>query len=639
MKTRTKLVCSLILPIFLTAGCQQSNPPTSTTGDATRPLPSPASPSEPVAADASVEAPPNGVLLPAAPVNERPDPSAAASQTAEPTVFSEQADNESSQAAAGESTSVTDVAPLSPPVRYRILLLAASGPLVIDICLTDGVESMAAWRTQSLQALLDFADADADGTTTWDELLREQLLLNLASSGMPVGDDGQRQNLANSYDQDGNGRVAAEELLRFLSRNLPGEEGFQVSSTSFDPFRRTANSPLTRWIDRNSDGVITTEEKRSAPQRLRELDADDDGRLWSRDFASRGMDGEDAARNRYGSATTSGPRPVRIIGKDIEWNDVKNDLEQIYAFGSPLTRDDLGASTRLFDWLDLDDDQSLRTSEMAGLVAYPADATVSIGWRVGQWEQMDVADDAGSPPPKKSRRKSRSAILRVRGTELEWIVNRPAGATVRSDYGTVNGAVPLVEERFAAADFDKNQYLDRSEFPRLGYGPLLSFERLDENANGQIEKSEFMLLTKVLRAFQESGIQLDVRPQADSVFAALDGNRNGRLDAREIRAAGSRLEVLDGNRDGTLSTSELPSGFTLVLSDRPLANQPMTATQQADADEVPPGSPDWFFHMDFNHDGEIDQREFLGTHAQFERLDEDQDGFLESHEVTLPAQE
>ncbi len=627
MKTPTRgLSCWLAIWLLLAGGCQRAGPPLDQP-QAELPAPPPSSPIASAASAAAEPAPRADATSVPLPVETAPETSLDPkddSAEEEPTQG-----RDGSQRATGEQTQVQE-----PPARHRILLMAPAGPLVLEVCLTDGVESLAAWRKRSLRTLLTFADKNADGVTTWDELFEEPLLLNLAAEGMSMGDERQRRTIAMSYDGDGDGHVSEEELQRFFGRNLPGEGGFQISGRSFDPFQRIAESPVTRWLDRNGDGVIATEEKRQASQRLRERDADDDGRLWPDDFAASEFESDTSMNGRYGSRTTSGPRPVRLIGADVEWNDVLNELEQVYAFGSPLTREDLGTSGRLFDWLDIDDDQSLNASEMAGLVTFPADVTASILWREGRLEEL-VAEDGGSIIP---GREDPSATIRGGATDLDWMVRRTAKAAGMYGDGRADGGQPLGERLFAAADIDQNQYLDRSEFPRLGYGPLLAYERLDKNSDDRIDKTELALLAEIFPAFQESGIQLEVRPRADAVFAALDGNGNGTLDAREIGAAGRTLEALDGNRDGKFSTSELPSGFTLVLSDRPLANQP-AATPSIGIARITPATPSWFDHMDLNRDGEIDPREFIGTPDQFQRLDADRDGFLESREVAADEQE
>ena len=43
--------------------------------------------------------------------------------------------------------------------------------------------------------------------------------------------------------------------------------------------------------------------------------------------------------------------------------------------------------------------------------------------------------------------------------------------------------------------------------------------------------------------------------------------------------------------------------------------------------------PQWFEHMDTNHDGVISRREFLGDENQFQSLDANRDLFVEPDEV------
>ena len=57
------------------------------------------------------------------------------------------------------------------------------------------------------------------------------------------------------------------------------------------------------------------------------------------------------------------------------------------------------------------------------------------------------------------------------------------------------------------------------------------------------------------------------------------------------------------------------------------------ATSAASAD-----APDWFKAGDFNGDGDVSRREFLGTDEQFQRLDQDDDGFIHVDEATALVQ-
>ena len=50
-----------------------------------------------------------------------------------------------------------------------------------------------------------------------------------------------------------------------------------------------------------------------------------------------------------------------------------------------------------------------------------------------------------------------------------------------------------------------------------------------------------------------------------------------------------------------------------------------------------PSHPQWFTAMDANGDGEISLREFLGTSAQFQKLDGDADGYIVPGEAKMAS--
>jgi hypothetical protein len=45
-------------------------------------------------------------------------------------------------------------------------------------------------------------------------------------------------------------------------------------------------------------------------------------------------------------------------------------------------------------------------------------------------------------------------------------------------------------------------------------------------------------------------------------------------------------------------------------------------------------APAWFRHADFNSDGDISRREFLGSAEQFSKLDANRDGFIDPQEAS-----
>ena len=101
---------------------------------------------------------------------------------------------------------------------------------------------------------------------------------------------------------------------------------------------------------------------------------------------------------------------------------------------------------------------------------------------------------------------------------------------------------------FEALDTNKNGLVDKSEY----LGSAL-FSKLDSNHNYKITADE---LEAVL------GPQRDGAPSADDRVRQVDLNENGEISDEELRrAAEARFQQLDRNSDGNLDLAELKSGF------------------------------------------------------------------------------
>jgi Ca2+-binding EF-hand superfamily protein len=125
-----------------------------------------------------------------------------------------------------------------------------------------------------------------------------------------------------------------------------------------------------------------------------------------------------------------------------------------------------------------------------------------------------------------------------------------------------------------------------------------------------------------------------IHDQCDALFEELDGNSDGRLGEREIAKGSQRLLSRDVDGDGQLDADELSGSMIVAFLRGEPPNQesfyiPATAAQRA-ADGK---SPAWFVRGDFNGDGDISRREFLGSLEQFSRLDTDQNGYIGADEA------
>jgi len=135
-----------------------------------------------------------------------------------------------------------------------------------------------------------------------------------------------------------------------------------------------------------------------------------------------------------------------------------------------------------------------------------------------------------------------------------------------------------------------------------------------------------------------SEIRMVVHDQTDALGEFLDSDADGRLGEREIATSADRLMKLDVNNDGRISSDEVPYYMvaTIVRGEQP---GEMSLYRPVSAAALPATSdaPSWFTHADYNHDGYVSRREFLGTSEQFSLLDQNRDGFISSDEAKNAA--
>ncbi len=174
--------------------------------------------------------------------------------------------------------------------------------------------------------------------------------------------------------------------------------------------------------------------------------------------------------------------------------------------------------------------------------------------------------------------------------------------------------------------------MDSDEFAAVAQNFNVPLEAVDTDGNEKLYAEEIRQFLEHRQAAVRSQIGVTADDQQDALFTAIDGNNDGRLDGREISGMSNTLRQLDGNDDGQVQLHEIPGSMVVGVA---RGNR-----QDARLFEIPvalvPPSPDvprWFRSMDRNGDGGISRREFLGTRQQFDDLDGNQDGFVDSQEV------
>ena len=221
--------------------------------------------------------------------------------------------------------------------------------------------------------------------------------------------------------------------------------------------------------------------------------------------------------------------------------------------------------------------------------------------------------------------------LTLAGVSLTMAVTRPRTTT--------RDAVNLFGVRFLMSDADKNRYIDAQEFGGLAI-PATTFEAVDKNGDGKIFRDELNAYVDEANGAADSQLEARISKRGRTLFQMLDDNRDLRLTRREFQEGPKRLAELDTNQDGRFAEAEFQHRyhFSFRSGESPLL--PTVPPASANAQATPTirddtSGPFWFQRMDRNRDGDVSQREFLGSPATFKRLDVDGDGLLTGDEAEM----
>ena len=98
------------------------------------------------------------------------------------------------------------------------------------------------------------------------------------------------------------------------------------------------------------------------------------------------------------------------------------------------------------------------------------------------------------------------------------------------------------------------------------------------------------------------------------------------------------LDRLDRNGDGQLEAREVPRTYQVTLTQGSAGNNPFFRAGFDPSQLLKPlpettVGPLWFRKMDLNRDGDVSRREWIGTQAEFDRIDADGDGLISAAEA------
>ncbi|MEM9658941.1 MAG: hypothetical protein AAF961_11325, partial [Planctomycetota bacterium] len=484
--------------------------------------------------------------------------------------------------APSEDSIATDTAAIVeaevPADRRRIAILTPGGPLLVDAALSMDGQPLQAAFDALVQQVLDDGDSDGDGKATWQELIANEQFLSGPLANLPSGQRRQARMWTDRYDENGDDLLQPEEVNSWLGRDA----GRSLASLSLRSRRSyfpspAANSRLWKVLDRDGDATLSSAEIEQAPNTLRALDEDDNQVVSPDELAALRDQISADDRMRRSASSASLPAAVELDGRR-EPQRLEYLFSDVYSPRQPLGPDSFPALRALFTQLDEDSSGELDPQEVAALGEVDPHLDVSIAF-----EPQQSTEPA-------------SASLQVQSVALHVLeVDSPMAGRTRVDFGGTRVV-------FSAHDLS----------------PPMATDTLPPQQSSQ-----------------RNAVRLMVHDRCDALLAELDVNGDGSLGDREITNCGERLRSLDADRDSLVEAAETP--YLMIVAflrgEAPTERSFYTPAPSIAARLTLGPHLAWFVASDFNGDGDVSRREFLGSMEQFEELDENHDGFIETAEA------
>jgi Ca2+-binding EF-hand superfamily protein len=416
-----------------------------------------------------------------------------------------------------------------------------------------------------------------------------------------------------------------EEIQAFIAQSVPL---FKIETRLASG---GAGPALFTLLDKDGDGRLSREELESAEQSLRSRDFNDDGLLTPEELLQGPSTGDEAALGISSSggavlAVETGAPTDKIVEALLFRYDRNRDGKLAIA-GNPI---EVRTPGEQFAGFDRNGDGMLDRAELTEWLQSEPELQLpfQFGPRAVVARTTRMAESEGAVLYRVRPKLDGGYRLTIAENDLDLRRNnRDPGQSAR-------------ERQLNFSDYDKdtNGELSADEIKEAGFTERFAQLGFDPNAE-KLTPQKFDELLKRESAAASSRLTLEVNEDGQDLFTVLDKNGDGFLTALEIKSAADILKTDDANRDGYLSGDEITYHMRLELS-RDSSNPQVAAAAAArpKAARVRPvesggGGPAWFQKMDRNGDFQISPAEFLGSRAQFDKLDLNHDGLIDATEA------
>ena len=514
--------------------------------------------------------------------------------------------------------------------RQRVLLLAPGGPVLVDLWLThDGRP-----HTQAIEDLvarvLAAGDTDGDGHSTWKEFTTNTPFLLGPLAGLTSDNLRAALPWTERFDTHTDGEIDPDEARAWLGRR----GGRRAVPLTLRSYRSRSTSPRSqsrvwRLLDADRDGRLSSDELDQAPSQLLSRDADDNHVIHLDDLGTLRDQIRSVDANSMPTRQDAGRHAAIMLDDHNDWYRVWYIVSDRYAARGELSPSSFPLFPTLFAELDTDGDGDLTEEEFMVLATRKPHLALRVAFGTSTTEgkygpSVELLEQSSDLEPAIAR-SPRRVVLALGGGQLDISVH---------DMAPSGNFEAFAAARLASLDKDGDGTLNEEELKAETPPGTASFATLDTDGSSTVTAAELADSLRLTQAIVRSQISLMVHNLGDSVFGLLDTDHDGRLGEREIAAAPDRLRSLDGDGDAGLSDGEVPRQLTVALI-RGEGPNVRTFNAPTSVPPAPAGAslPGWFVRGDFNRDGEISRREFLGSLNQFRSLDGDGNGYIDAREA------
>ncbi len=547
-----------------------------------------------------------------------------------------------------------------------LVVLLGPRPVLVRLHVTiDGQPYTKHWESQ-LKRLFNYLDRDGNGTLDKEEAALvptidrlQKLFDGNLDFGVQQPNNGQPAVINpltfapfDDLDADHDGRVSFDEFVRYFRHSAAGPVELLYQNNEGQGANALTDA-LFAALDTDKDGKLTKAKLLAAEKVLRVFDTNDDELVSVQELLAE-SDYQNQANMQGGTLPGGIPAgrimpniPLLLMPREdaprqavyrmpaVKWLLAEFDKEQ----KQKVTAAQIGFPKELFEKIDTSKSGSIGARELFRWVTFNPDieATVRLGRSPGgDRVQVPVAEDDKTKPTFTSKKTAENTLaVAMDNTQM---------TVVRSEtqYPQNQGVKAQYLQQLKALDPDRRGYVRLKELQKLDMDPnaisiKAIFPLADRDDDGKLTEKELSDFLDLMMGMHGSQARLTFADKGQSLFEVLDTNRDGQLSIRELRNAWNRLEEYDRDKKGSIGRKEIPRQHQVLVSQGQAfvnpnavagANFGVTIVQS-----LPTRGPLWFRKMDLNNDGDLSEREFLGSLEDFKKINTSGDGLISVEEA------